>query len=278
MTGIRPGKTVEEIYLVLRERIIEGTYLPGMRMSQSGLAAELKVSRTPLREALQRLEGDGLLVAEANRGMQVAPTDIGQVEQYYAIRLLIEPPTIAAIVDELDDAELGKMAGELDAMEADHARIRDFQEAHVRFHDYAIRHYPPALAELTHSLHLKIYRHQRLYLSRPQVPLDFTGVDRMFLEAMRAGDTELTRQLLEFHLIDTAIGLVGEDDPDHRYGALLVAARGVGIELEAKPDGTLSHPTRIRWRRGGAHAMPSVTTVNLVYTVEEAAAVVQAIQ
>lgn len=268
MTGVRPGNTVEEIYLLLRERIIEGVYMPGMRMSQSGLAAELNVSRTPLREALQRLEGDGLLVAEANRGMQVAPTDVGQVEQFYAIRLLLEPPTIAAIVGELEEAEFAKMAGELEAMEADHARIRDFQETHMRFHEYAIRHYPPAMAELTHSLHLKIYRHQRLYFSRPRVSADFTTVDRMFLEAMRAGEPELARQLLEFHLLDAAIGLVTEDAPDHRYGALLVAARGLGIELDTEQGGTLPRPTRIRWRRSDARAMPSLTTANLVHTAD----------
>jgi DNA-binding GntR family transcriptional regulator len=273
MTGVRPaalrpGNTVEEIYLVLRERIIDGVYPPGVRMSQSSLAAELNVSRTPLREALQRLEGDGLLVAEANRGMQVAPIDIGQIEQFYAIRLLVEPPTIAAIVGELDDAELAKMASELDAMDAGHSRIRDFQEAHMRFHEYGINHYPPAIAELTHSLHLKIYRHQRLYFSRPQVPEDFTSVDRMFLEAMRTGDRELARQLLEFHLIDAAVGVVAESAPDHPYDALLVATRGLGIVLEAGPDGGLSRPVRIAWNRGGAHAMPSLRTANLVHTAK----------
>lgn len=263
--GVRPGNTVEEIYLTLRERIIEGIYLPGVRMSQSGLAAELNVSRTPLREALQRLEGDGLLVAEANRGMEVAPTDIGQVEQYYAIRLLVEPPTIAAILPELDEAELAKMGAELDAMETDHHRIRSFQEAHLRFHEFCIQHYPTAIADLTHSLHLKIYRHQRLYFSRPRVPDDFTRVDRMFLGAIQAGESELARRLLEFHLIDAAIGLVSEGEPDHRYNALLVAARGLGIALDAAPDGTLVQPVRITWQRAAADTVPPLTTANLVH-------------
>lgn len=269
MTGIRPGNTVDEIYQTLRERIIDGVYAPGIRMSQSTLAAELSVSRTPLREALHRLEGDGLLVAEANRGMQVAPTDVGQVEQFYAIRLLVEPPTLAAIVPELAEAELVKMAAELDAMEHDRNRIRDFQEAHMRFHEFGIDHYPPALAELTHSLHLKIYRHQRLYLSRPEVPEDFTNVDRMFLEAMRSGDTELTRQLLEFHLIDAAIGLVSEGAPDHRYDALLVATRGVGIDLTVQADNSIRRPAPIRWFRSGAHTIPSITTANLDHQPED---------
>ncbi|GAA3251478.1 hypothetical protein GCM10017691_64010 [Pseudonocardia petroleophila] len=268
MTGVRAGNTVDEIYHTLRERIIDGVYAPGVRMSQNTLAAELSVSRTPLREALQRLEGDGLLVSKANRGMQVAPTDVGQVEQHYAIRLLLEPPTIAAIVADLAEADHAKMAAELDAMEVYRNRIRDFQEAHMRFHEFCINHYPPALAELTHTLHLKIYRHQRLYLSRPEVPEDFTNVDRMFLDAMRAGDAELTRQLLEFHLIDAAIGLVSDGAPDHRYDALLVAARGVGITLGVEADNTARRPASISWVRNGAHTIPSITTANLVHSAD----------
>lgn len=263
MTVLRPGNAVEEIYKTLWERIIEGIYAPGFRMSQSALAEELEVSRTPLREALHRLEADGLLIAEANRGMEVAPTDIGQVEQCYALRLLVEPPTLAAIVAELTDAELAKMGAELDSMEADRHRIRAFQEAHLRFHELAIEHYPEATAQLTHSLHLKIYRHQRLYFSRPDVPEDFTEIDRMLLDALRGRDVDLARQLLEFHLLDAAIGLVREGSPDHGFHALLIAARGVGIELSAMADGTLDRPAGIRWSRAGSRALPTLTTTNL---------------
>lgn len=270
MTTVRPGNTVDEIYQTLRERIIDGIYPPGLRMSQSNLADELRVSRTPLREALHRLEGDGLLVAEANRGMQVAPTHVEQIEQYYAIRILVEPPTVSAIAAELDEGELSKMASELDSMEADRNRIRDFQEAHLRFHELAIQHYPAAIAELTHSLHLKIYRHQRLYFSRPEVPEDFTHVDRMFLEAMRAADAELARQLLEFHLIDAAIGLVAEGAPDHRFGPLLVATRGVGIELESDAHGRITRPARIRWQRSGIRPLRALSTANLSHAGPEA--------
>ena len=54
----RSGTMVDEIYLVLRERIIDGSFAPGQRLSQEHLAKELQVSRTPLREAFQRLERD----------------------------------------------------------------------------------------------------------------------------------------------------------------------------------------------------------------------------
>ncbi|MFF4834878.1 GntR family transcriptional regulator [Streptomyces sp. NPDC001315] len=259
----RPGTTVEEIYRTLRERIIEGQYTPGFRMSQGALAAELETSRTPLREALHRLEADGLVVAEANRGMEVAPTSPADVEQHYVLRLLVEPATISGIIDQLTEGDLAQMTQDLEAMETARHRIRDFQEAHHRFHQTALRRYPKALAELTESLTLKIYRHQRLYFSRPHAPEHFTSVDRLFLEAVRDRDSELARQILEFHLIDAALGLVLDSDPDHRFDALLVATRGLGIELGTNADNRAELPLSVRWRRLGARPDLELHTSNL---------------
>jgi DNA-binding GntR family transcriptional regulator len=265
----RPGNTVDTVYQTLRERIIDGDYPPGVRMSQDGLATELKVSRTPLREALHRLEADGLLVSEANRGMEVAPISDGQVEQCYAIRLLVEPPTIAAVVGELTAKDIEEMSQALEEMEKNSNRIRDYQEAHLHFHELALRRYPVAIRELTQSLHLKIYRHQRLHFSRPQVPEHFTHVDRLLLEAMQAGEAELARHVMEFHLTDAAIGITLDKDPDYRFDALLVALEGLGIELDPVDHGLLLRPVAIRWRKGPL-SLRALETSNLRYTPDDA--------
>jgi DNA-binding GntR family transcriptional regulator len=260
----RPGNTVDTVYQTLRDRIIDGDLPPGLRMSQDGLATELNVSRTPLREALHRLEADGLVVAEANRGMEVAPISDGQVEQCYAIRLLVEPPTIAAVVASLTDDDFAEMDAALEEMERNSNRIRDYQESHLRFHELTLRRYPAAIRELTQSLHLKIYRHQRLHFSRPQVPEHFTHVDRLLLEAMKKGEAELARHVMEFHLADAAIGITLDKDPDYRFDALLVALEGLGIDLDPVVDGVLPRPVEIRWRHA-APAMPELETSNLRY-------------
>ncbi len=74
------GNAVERTYDVLRERILAGVYRPGVSLSQVRLAEELVVSRTPLREALRRLEAENLVVNHANRGVMVAPIYLGDVE------------------------------------------------------------------------------------------------------------------------------------------------------------------------------------------------------
>lgn len=87
----RPGTVVDDLVENLRERIVTGALAPGVRLSQQQLAEDLQVSRTPLREALQRLATEGLVIGQANRGMVVAPVPLSDVEDAYALRLLVEP-------------------------------------------------------------------------------------------------------------------------------------------------------------------------------------------
>lgn len=262
----RSGTTVDELYGVLRERIIDGIYGPNYRMSQRDIADDLDVSRTPLREALRRLEADGFLISTANRGMQVAPIANADTEQHYAMRLLIEPPIMASLVDQITDDGLTAMHEALDAMGSSRRRTREFQEAHRHFHDVALVRYPPAIADLTRSLHTMIYRHQRAYFSRPAAPEEIMHVDAMFLQAIVDRDANSVRQLLEFHLLDAALGLVLDFDPDHRFDALLLALNGLGIDIDHDEKGcVLDRPTRMRWRRKDAARMPALSTSNLSY-------------
>jgi DNA-binding GntR family transcriptional regulator len=263
----RPGTTVDDLYQRLRDQIINGRYHPGFRLSQQALATELKVSRTPLREALSRLAAEGLVVGEANRGMEVAPVYNDHAEQSYGLRLLIEPPTIGAIVDDITEEDIDRMWRVLEQMDrtAGTHRIQEFQQLHFEFHEATLRHYPETFRELIQSLHTKIYRHQRLYFSRPDVPKSFLQVDRAYCEAMAARDAPTARQYMEFHLTDAALGLVLDIDPDHKFGALFIALRALGIELDADESGKIRRPTRIRWTRSDFHEMAPLITNNLYY-------------
>lgn len=65
----------EHAYRVIRERILDGTYGPGYRLVMDATADELHVSAVPVREAIRRLEAEGLVVYRPNAGAQVAPAD-----------------------------------------------------------------------------------------------------------------------------------------------------------------------------------------------------------
>jgi len=261
----RPGTIVEEVYRTLRDRILKGEYYPGSKLSQNSIADELRVSRTPLREALSRLMSEGLVVGEANRGLAVAPIHDEEAEQSYALRLMIEPIMMGAIVPEITEKDIILMERALSDMERSSHHNREFQEAHYKFHQIVHKYYPVDFRNLIDSLYSKIYRHQRLYFSRPNVPEDVCMLDREFCRATRERNSALGRQVIEFHLVDAALGLILDVEPDYRFSSLLVALRGIDIELTTSPDSKIRRPAQIRWKRKKFSKMREFKTQNLRY-------------
>ena len=267
MTAItrQRGHSVDMIHRVLEERIVSGFYAPGMRLSQADLADELETSRTPLREAFNRLQISGLVVATNNRGVEVAPIKFEHTEQLYALRLLVEPPLIAALVPDVSEGEIAAMRKALAEMETNHYSTRAFQESHLAFHEILLSRYPEMLREAVEHAYQRIHRHQRVHFSRPHVPEDFTAVDRYFLDAIEARNPELARRWNEFHLIDAALGLMHDIDSDKTLAALRLSCTGINIELGRLPEGGKHSPLHIRWLRSKAQEMPYVETVNLIH-------------
>ena len=74
----------------IRHLILSRTLVPGQRLVQSELAEQLRVSRTPIREALHRLESDGLVKLSPHKGASVADLSISDLKDIYSIRIAIE--------------------------------------------------------------------------------------------------------------------------------------------------------------------------------------------
>ncbi len=85
------ASVVDLTYAAIRERIVGGALPRGARVHQEDLAAELGVSRTPVREALRRLAAEGFVEMRANRGARVAELDRSSMRAAYEARLVIEP-------------------------------------------------------------------------------------------------------------------------------------------------------------------------------------------
>ncbi|MFZ5848504.1 MAG: GntR family transcriptional regulator [Actinomycetota bacterium] len=261
----RPGTAVDDLVENLRERIVTGALAPGVRLSQQQLAEDLQVSRTPLREALQRLATEGLVMGQANRGMVVAPAPLSHVEDAYALRLLVEPATVAAIVETVTDDDIAAMEKALLGMERAGVSTRDFQNAHAAYHEVMLQRYPPYASELIHALHMRIYRQQRLYFSRPPAVADFIWLDRIFLQAVAERKGQLARHLLEFHLLDAAVGLVVEIDPDYHFQALGVSLHGIGMEVPNLGTSPIARPLEVTWQREVPMELPDLKTGNLSF-------------
>lgn len=262
----RSGTTVDEIVEMLRDRIVSGDLAPGVRLSQQYLAEEFEVSRTPLREALQRLTTEGYVISQANRGMIVAPASLEHVEDSYAFRLLVEPALTAAVVHSVTREDLAAMGKALVRMEDAGVSTREFQEDHWQFHRVVLERYPSHLADLVRQDHHRMRRLQRIYFSRPAAVADFTDVDELLLQAIRDRDAEGARHLLEFHLLDAALGMLLEVEPDHEFDALLTTLRGLGIQVKGLGGIGMHRPGELTWTRDTVTSLPTLKTSNIKYT------------
>ena len=102
---------------LLREDILNGTHPAGRPLTQEDLSRRYGVSRIPVREALQRLEGEGLVRLEGRRGTVVAELDASEAEDIYLMRERLEPLALRLAFPHLTKAHLGRAEDLVDAME-----------------------------------------------------------------------------------------------------------------------------------------------------------------
>jgi DNA-binding GntR family transcriptional regulator len=85
-----PASLADQAYQGLLAAIAEGRLRPGERIRETDLAEELGISRTPIREALQRLAHDGLVQLDARNGARIAELSLGAIQELYDLREILE--------------------------------------------------------------------------------------------------------------------------------------------------------------------------------------------
>lgn len=186
----------------IRDAVLDGTFRPGAQLGEAQLAAELNVSRGPVREALQRLIAEGLLRNERNRGVFVVELTQEDVNDVYLARSSVEHAAAqqltraqdTAVFDTLD-AHLDEMAAVVETGEWGKVAQLDWQ-----FHE--------ALVAATGSARLQ--RMFRTLLGETRLCLlsleaaypqrrDAVDEHRRIVAAMRSGDTDQVRDVLDAH-------------------------------------------------------------------------------
>jgi DNA-binding GntR family transcriptional regulator len=125
ITGISPSRA-DHVYFSVRDDIFDMRLLPGDRVTEGSIAERFGVSRTPAREALQRLQSDGLMRGYVRGGWEVVPVDFKRFEDLYEMRKLIETFAVSKLASAEDVS--GSVVRMLDQLEQiwkiPHARRR----------------------------------------------------------------------------------------------------------------------------------------------------------
>ena len=107
---VNGGSLADKAYAQIKQMIFDFALLPGDRFSESDLVDRLQVSRTPLRQALQRLQREGFLMVFPKSGWQVSPLDFEVFDQLYDFRVMLESHAVARLCEMEDRPVLKSLA------------------------------------------------------------------------------------------------------------------------------------------------------------------------
>jgi GntR family carbon starvation induced transcriptional regulator len=189
-----PGSLADWTTRRLREAILVGQLAPGHPLRTVETAELLEVSHTPLREALQRLAGEGLVVIENNRGARVAGLSVTEIHEVNDLRLLLEPVALERSMQNGDEhwrAAVNRAHERLQRSFEEHDLI-DKEESHRAFHRALMsRCGSRSLLRIVESLADQSARY-RMLAWRPEEHDVFHNHDDLF-EACLSGDVELAK-------------------------------------------------------------------------------------
>lgn len=208
----------EQLVDVVRDRILNGVVAPDRPIRQDALASELGVSKIPLREALARLEQEGLLVSQANRGFTVRPLSAAEAEEVYALRLKLEPEITALAARIATPAEQAHAAEFLDKIDAMTDSLGDGAGAFNRaFHLSLLR---PANRPVTFTILERLHVLSERYVRKHLEPLGrderANAEHREMLEVWLARDERKIAALAVVHIGKTLDDLRLQLNTDHK--------------------------------------------------------------
>lgn len=193
----------EVVFESLREAIITGLLRPGERLMEVQVAEELGVSRTPVREAIRKLELEGLVVMLPRRGAYVAGISVKDIADVFEVRAALEALAASLAAERITDAELEDLERSL----VEITKISDTQDIgtivarDTSFHDIIYRASRNSwLIQIISNLQDQIQRFRMTTLSRPGRTKEAVEEHKKIVEAISDRNSELAAQLAREHI------------------------------------------------------------------------------
>jgi DNA-binding GntR family transcriptional regulator len=187
----------------LRSAILAGVLGDGEPLRQDDLAAALGVSRMPVREALRRLEAEGLVDFQPHKGAVVAELSPEEVEEIYEMRLMAECHALRQSIPYLTEDALDRAAiilDEIDAEQDDLARWGELnQHFHTTLYSGVVRR---RLNALISSLNGAIDRYLRVLITQFNYQNRSQDEHRLLLAACRRHDVDTAMKILSLHITE----------------------------------------------------------------------------
>ncbi len=206
MPRMRPQTTTSLVELIAKEikvSILSGTLRPGEPFSIAELSNELDVSHIPVREALRRLEADGLVRLRPSRSAIVTPLSVEELTEIYQLRLVVEVDLAARAAPSYTTQQLELAESLCEDLHKPHGAANPHErEVHHRFHENLLL---PAAGEHANRILWRLWEASDRYIglvydARPIAPQEPYRRHRLLLQAAQTKRGPVMRKALADHL------------------------------------------------------------------------------
>jgi len=200
LNSYRPLREI--VFETLREAIIKGLLKPGERLMEVQIAEELGVSRTPVREAIRKLELEGFLVMVARKGAYVADISVKDITDIFEVRAALEGLAAGLAAERITEEELEQLERALvQISEATTSDLNSVVQSDTSFHELIYRaSRNQRLQQIVIHLQEQIQRFRTVSLSQPGRTRFFIEEHRKIVEAISERNSELASLLAREHI------------------------------------------------------------------------------
>lgn len=199
----KPKTLVDRVYHEIQNRILYNVWGTGHQALEQEIAEELKVSRTPVREALIRLQRDGLVKVVPRHGMRVLPISLADIQEIHQILTSLEALAVElAAARQLSAKEIDLLERSTQKMNEAHERsdIKAWAQADEDFHCNLVElSGNRILIDVVDSFWSRAQRARLTMLSLRKSTAESTQEHAQLVEAIRNGDSAHAREILENH-------------------------------------------------------------------------------
>jgi DNA-binding GntR family transcriptional regulator len=194
----------EKVYEDIKSSILSGHYTPGEKLAEEHLAETLGVSRTPVREALHKLESEGLIKPRKKRGFIVSRDTKEEVEELFELRSILEGHTLRVISQIISEEILGQLQESIQKAEEalKRNRMEDVFKWNTRFHDtlHELVADKTRLHRLIVNIRKYVLRYRKDTLEYPDGGRRAVEGHKKILLALRLKDPELCERVMRDHI------------------------------------------------------------------------------
>ncbi|GJM79104.1 GntR family transcriptional regulator [Paenibacillus sp. HMSSN-139] len=192
----------EQIYVTLKRKILTGELSPGTRLLVLDIAGQFRVSQAPVREALERMKQEGLIIGIRNKGSVVSNITSKEIRDLFVLREIIEGYAVRTSMPTLSESDYATLEAIIQRMEeaVDQSDTLSILELDMDFHGFFYKRCDnQAILELWNHMRTKVMRFMAISNQHSTTEM-LADWHRMLIDALRTGDGDAAEEAFIEHM------------------------------------------------------------------------------